>query len=138
MPTDAEVERILCDWAAKERGVDAIFVHGFPRKKRPFYTYPVDSSLTMGFDCLYIKPVADLDDHHGKHPIADLINNPVFPDPYSIQTLFICELLDTRRTGNRAEEFDALEKTNLNSPIEFLELALGQRSELNPVLHRLS
>jgi nondiscriminating aspartyl-tRNA synthetase len=51
MPTDAEVERILCDWAAKEHGVDAIFVHGFPRKKRPFYTYPVDSRVTMGFDC---------------------------------------------------------------------------------------
>jgi hypothetical protein len=25
----------------------------------------------------------------------------------------------------------------LNDPIEFLELALGQRSELNPILHRL-
>jgi aspartyl/asparaginyl-tRNA synthetase len=29
-----------------------IFVHGFPRKKRPFYTYPVDRRITMGFDCL--------------------------------------------------------------------------------------
>jgi hypothetical protein len=31
----------------------AIFVHGFPRKKRPFYTYPEDSRITMGFDCLF-------------------------------------------------------------------------------------
>ena len=37
----------------REHGVDAIFVHGFPRKKRPFYTYPVDSRITMGFDCLF-------------------------------------------------------------------------------------
>jgi len=48
-----EGERILCDWAAKEHGVEAIFVFGFPRKKRPFYTYPVDSRITMGFDCLF-------------------------------------------------------------------------------------
>ena len=48
-----EGERILYDWAAKEHGVDAIFVNGFPRKKRPFYTYPVDSRITMGFDCLF-------------------------------------------------------------------------------------
>ena len=48
-----EGERILCDWAAKEHGVDAIFVHGFQRKKRPYYTYPVDSRITMGFDCLF-------------------------------------------------------------------------------------
>jgi nondiscriminating aspartyl-tRNA synthetase len=48
-----EGERILCDWAAKEHGVEAIFVYAFPRKKRPFYTYPADSRLTMGFDCLF-------------------------------------------------------------------------------------
>jgi len=28
-------------------------MHGFPRKKRPFYIYPVDSRVTMGFDCLF-------------------------------------------------------------------------------------
>jgi nondiscriminating aspartyl-tRNA synthetase len=33
-----EGERILCDWAAREHGVDAIFVNGFPRKK-PFNEY---------------------------------------------------------------------------------------------------
>ena len=48
-----EGERILCDWAAKEHGVNAIFVNAFPRKKRPFYTYPVDSRVIMGFDCLF-------------------------------------------------------------------------------------
>ncbi|OHD20280.1 MAG: hypothetical protein A2Y38_13385 [Spirochaetes bacterium GWB1_59_5] len=72
--------------------------------------------------------MADLDDRYGKHPIADLIDNPMFPNPYSIEILL---------TGIRAEGFDALQKTMLNDPIEFLELALGQRSELNPVLHRL-
>jgi nondiscriminating aspartyl-tRNA synthetase len=49
---DLEV-RILCDWAAKEHGVEAIFVYGFPRKKCAFCTYPVDSRVTMGFDCLF-------------------------------------------------------------------------------------
>jgi hypothetical protein len=48
-----EGERILCDWAAKEHGVDAIFVHGFLHKKRPLYAYPLDSHITMGFDCLF-------------------------------------------------------------------------------------
>jgi len=33
-------ERALCDWAAEEHGIDAVFVTGFPRKKRPFYTRP--------------------------------------------------------------------------------------------------
>ena len=37
----------------REHGVEAIFVHGFLRKKRPFYTYPVDSRITKGFDCLF-------------------------------------------------------------------------------------
>jgi hypothetical protein len=28
-----------------------------PRKKRPFYTYPVDSRVTLGFDCLLLDNV---------------------------------------------------------------------------------
>jgi nondiscriminating aspartyl-tRNA synthetase len=48
-----EGERILCDWALKEHGVEAVFVFGWPRKKRPFYTYPLDARSTMSFDLLF-------------------------------------------------------------------------------------
>ncbi|TVQ41216.1 MAG: aspartate--tRNA(Asn) ligase [Spirochaetaceae bacterium] len=47
-----EAERALCDWALAEHGVEALFVYGFPRKKRPFYTYP-DDSRTRSFDLLF-------------------------------------------------------------------------------------
>ena len=48
-----EGERILCDWAANEHGVEAVFIFGWPRKKRPFYTYPLDARSTMSFDLLF-------------------------------------------------------------------------------------
>ncbi|MFP4303185.1 MAG: aspartate--tRNA(Asn) ligase [Spirochaetaceae bacterium] len=47
-----EGERELCDWAREEHGVEAVFVYGFPRKKRPFYTYP-DGLKTRSFDLLF-------------------------------------------------------------------------------------
>lgn len=47
-----EGERELCDWALEEYGVDLVFVHSFPRKKRPFYTYP-DGRKSMSFDLLF-------------------------------------------------------------------------------------
>lgn len=47
-----EGERVLCDWALKEHGIDAVFVNAFPRKKRPFYTYPLEQK-TMSFDLLF-------------------------------------------------------------------------------------
>jgi nondiscriminating aspartyl-tRNA synthetase len=47
-----EGERILCDWALREHGVDAAFVNAFPRKKRPFYAFP-DGQKTMSFDLLF-------------------------------------------------------------------------------------
>lgn len=47
-----EGERVLCDWALEEHGVDAVFVYGFPRKKRPFYTYP-EGLKTRSFDLLF-------------------------------------------------------------------------------------
>ncbi|MFP4068161.1 MAG: aspartate--tRNA(Asn) ligase [Spirochaetaceae bacterium] len=47
-----EGERVLCDWAAEEHGVEAVFVYGFPRRKRPFYTYP-DGQKTKSFDLLF-------------------------------------------------------------------------------------
>ncbi len=48
-----EGERILCDWAREEHGVDAVFVNAFPRKKRPFYAYPFEGTKTMSFDLLF-------------------------------------------------------------------------------------
>ncbi len=47
-----EVERVVCDWAAEEHGVEAAFVYGFPRKKRPFYTFP-EGLKTKSFDLLF-------------------------------------------------------------------------------------
>ena len=47
-----EGERELCAWAEETAGVEAVFVHSFPRKKRPFYTYPQDRK-TMSFDLLF-------------------------------------------------------------------------------------
>ncbi len=48
-----EGERALCDWAAAEHGVEAVFVYGYPRRKRPFYTYPSAGNRTMSFDLLF-------------------------------------------------------------------------------------
>jgi nondiscriminating aspartyl-tRNA synthetase len=48
-----EGERLLCNWALKEHGVEAVFIFGWPRKKRPFYTYPLDARRTMSFDLLF-------------------------------------------------------------------------------------
>ena len=47
-----EGERVLCDWALREHGIDAVFVNEFPRKARPFYTFP-DGQKTMSFDLLF-------------------------------------------------------------------------------------
>jgi nondiscriminating aspartyl-tRNA synthetase len=54
-----EAERILCEWALREKGVDLIFVNSFPRRHRPFYTYPLETggeaaaAVTMSFDALF-------------------------------------------------------------------------------------
>ncbi|MDR2631694.1 MAG: aspartate--tRNA(Asn) ligase [Spirochaetaceae bacterium] len=57
-----EAERLLCDWARREQGVELVFVNEFPRRYRPFYTYPRaarsgDSgeglTSTMSFDALF-------------------------------------------------------------------------------------
>lgn len=47
-----EAERVLCEWAEETAGIPAVFVTGFPRKKRPFYTYP-DGQKTKSFDLLF-------------------------------------------------------------------------------------
>ena len=48
-----EGERILCQWALEEHGVEAVFVYAFPRRKRPFYTYPIENHKTRSFDLLF-------------------------------------------------------------------------------------
>jgi nondiscriminating aspartyl-tRNA synthetase len=53
-----EAERVLCEWSLREYGSDIVFVNAFPRRHRPFYTYPLESggnpaALTMSFDCLF-------------------------------------------------------------------------------------
>lgn len=48
-----EVERLLCAWAGREKGIELVFVNQFPRRHRPFYTYPSSASHTMSFDALF-------------------------------------------------------------------------------------
>jgi len=48
-----EGERALCDWAQRTAGIDAAFVYGYPRKSRPFYTFPADNNKTRAFDLLF-------------------------------------------------------------------------------------
>ncbi|MDR0638351.1 MAG: aspartate--tRNA(Asn) ligase [Spirochaetaceae bacterium] len=48
-----EAERLLCEWSLRERGSDLVFVNEFPRRHRPFYTYPLDNARTMSFDALF-------------------------------------------------------------------------------------
>jgi nondiscriminating aspartyl-tRNA synthetase len=47
-----EGERVLCDWAMEKHGIDAVFIYEWPRKKRPFYTYPLNNK-TRSFDLLF-------------------------------------------------------------------------------------
>ncbi|MDR0998283.1 MAG: aspartate--tRNA(Asn) ligase, partial [Treponema sp.] len=58
-----EAERFLSEWSLREHGVDLLFVNEFPRRYRPFYTYPLEKegalpggprvSLTMSFDAIF-------------------------------------------------------------------------------------
>jgi nondiscriminating aspartyl-tRNA synthetase len=48
-----EAERILCEWAARSAGIDACFVYAYPRKSRPFYTFPAENNKTRAFDLLF-------------------------------------------------------------------------------------
>jgi len=47
-----EAERVLCEWAEREHGIPMVFINEFPRRKRPFYTYP-DGNKTMSFDLIF-------------------------------------------------------------------------------------
>jgi nondiscriminating aspartyl-tRNA synthetase len=63
-----EAERLICAWAGREHGIELVFINEFPRRYRPFYTYPLDCprdseegeastpghiSATMSFDALF-------------------------------------------------------------------------------------
>jgi nondiscriminating aspartyl-tRNA synthetase len=48
-----EAERFLCEWSAGEYGSELVFVNEFPRRYRPFYTFPSDANRTMSFDALF-------------------------------------------------------------------------------------
>jgi nondiscriminating aspartyl-tRNA synthetase len=48
-----EAERLLSAWAGREKGIELVFVNEFPRRYRPFYTYPLDAAKTMSFDALF-------------------------------------------------------------------------------------
>src|SRR5579872_5333466 len=51
---DPEAERQLCERAARETGIPAVFVLGFPLAARPFYTAPRGSSgAASSFDLLF-------------------------------------------------------------------------------------
>jgi len=47
-----EAERVICDWSMEQYGVDLVFINEFPRKKRPFYTFP-RGLKTMSFDLIF-------------------------------------------------------------------------------------
>jgi nondiscriminating aspartyl-tRNA synthetase len=48
-----EGERFLCEWANKTAGIEAAFVYAYPRKSRPFYTFPAENNKTRAFDLLF-------------------------------------------------------------------------------------
>ena len=48
-----EGERALCEWAMKTAGIEAVFVYAYPRKSRPFYTFPSENNRTKSFDLLF-------------------------------------------------------------------------------------
>lgn len=48
-----EVERLICAWSEREHGTDLVFINEFPRRHRPFYTYPLDATRTMSFDAIF-------------------------------------------------------------------------------------
>jgi len=49
---DPEGERLISQWAEREHGVPAVFLHSYPRHIRPFYALPgkTDPALTESFD----------------------------------------------------------------------------------------
>ncbi len=52
MEIDGIAEKAISDWAKKEHGIAAVFIYGYPRRKRPFYTMP-DDAKTKSFDFIF-------------------------------------------------------------------------------------
>ncbi|KAF0196372.1 MAG: nondiscriminating aspartyl-tRNA synthetase [Bacillota bacterium] len=52
---DPEGERLICQWAEREHGVPAAFLHSYPRHIRPFYALPgvKNAGLTESFDLIF-------------------------------------------------------------------------------------
>jgi nondiscriminating aspartyl-tRNA synthetase len=50
---NAEAERIICEWALKQHGVEAAFINAWPRRSRAFYSYPASARTAMSFDLLF-------------------------------------------------------------------------------------
>jgi nondiscriminating aspartyl-tRNA synthetase len=48
-----EAERLVCDWALKEFGVEAAFINDWPRRSRAFYSYPASARTAMSFDLIF-------------------------------------------------------------------------------------
>lgn len=52
---DPEGERLISQWAEREHGVAAVFLHSYPRPIRPFYAMPkyTDNYVTESFDLVF-------------------------------------------------------------------------------------
>jgi nondiscriminating aspartyl-tRNA synthetase len=52
---EPEHERMICEWALKEKGSDFVFITHYPTKKRAFYTYAdeADPTYSKSFDLLF-------------------------------------------------------------------------------------
>lgn len=52
---EPEHERLICEWSAREKGTDFVFITHFPTKKRAFYTYADDArpGFSKSFDLLF-------------------------------------------------------------------------------------
>ena len=52
---EPEHERLICEWAKKNKESDFVFITHFPTEKRAFYTYaePENSKLSRSFDLLF-------------------------------------------------------------------------------------
>ncbi|GAB1457700.1 aspartate--tRNA(Asn) ligase [Spirochaetota bacterium] len=48
-----EVERLICAWSVREYDSDIVFINEFPRRHRPFYTFPLNATHTMSFDAIF-------------------------------------------------------------------------------------
>ncbi|MFM2414474.1 MAG: hypothetical protein RI911_167 [Candidatus Parcubacteria bacterium] len=52
---EPEHERLICEWSAREKGTDFVFITHFPTKKRAFYTFADDAKpgFSKSFDLLF-------------------------------------------------------------------------------------